>query len=274
MTFKKWCVLGVSCLIVGVSIINSSHQKTYLDCIVPIAKTNLKESDSFEGFFTSNQDFNFLGYGMQSIAFESSDHRYVLKFFTKKPFELNLERKKTYKSFSAYWNRWKRDLKFAMDIKYVLKNYSVLYKKNPEIAGLVAVHLDASNKKLPSVILHWPNNIQTVCDLNQYFFVVQKKANLVFDQLQQKSTKQSKQELINSLRQFLITRAKLGFMDKRKTMSMHKNFGFLDGEPVQFDAGNVVYNSRLLMNPEQEISEVLALFDFWLESNEKFLGFD
>ena len=274
MRFQKW---QVACaVVVTVVVFNSFYdrKKNYLDCLVSIAKTDLVDSKKIEPSFLANRDFTFLGYGMQSVAFESVDHQYVLKFFTKKPFEIDLDKKNRRFSLRSFMSKWIRNLRFAMDIKYVLRNYSKLFAKNPEIAGLVAVHLNATDNPPWLIALHWPNNTETVCDLNQYPFVIQKKAELVCKTLEKASSKEERLELLDKLKNFLIRRANLGFMDKKKTMSMHRNFGFLDGEPVQFDAGNVVFNPKLLVSSKEEIDQVLELFDLWVLENRKRLNLE
>ena len=274
MKFQKWQVASAvfATVVILVASTYSNKKSSYLDYLVPITKTDLVDSGEIDKSFFVSQDFNFLGYGRQSVAFESSDQRYVLKFFTKEPFQINLDKKNRKFSLRSFVSKWIINLRFALNIKSVLRNYSKLFTEKPEIAGLVAVHLN-DTKKLPCLIsLHWPNNTETVCDLNQYPFVIQKKAELVCKTLEKASSKQEKLKLLDKLKNFLIRRANFGFMDKKKAMGIGRNFGFLDGEPVQFDVGSVVFNPKLLDSSKEEIEQVLELFDLWVSQNRERLN--
>lgn len=228
------------------------------------------ESSDVHDFIKGEKSFNFLGNGCQSVAFESSDKKYVLKFFTIKPFfrDLRLKNSKT-----NFFLDWKKNLKRKKRLENVLQNYSLIFKSNVNLAGLVFVQLNLCEKKLPEVMLHWPDGSSVTVDLSDYFFVVQKKADLVADALKNLNSVQERMSMIKNMREFLVKRAELGFRDKKRTMSMHMNYGYFDGEALQFDVGNVVFDPKVLKDPKEEIAKTLELFDFWVEKNQNYLGF-
>ena len=227
------------------------------------------ENSCFDQAVACDQPFSYIGNGCQSVAFESFDKKFVLKFFTLKPFYevLRLENDKSNISSS-----WKKNYKRKKRLESVLKNYNRIFQKKPDLAGLVSARLTSNEESLPEVVLQWPDGSSAKVSLSDYFFVIQKKSDLVLNAIEACESLVEKQRKIESMRNFLVERAKAGFRDRRKTMSMHMNYGFFQDSPLQFDVGNVVFDSEVLKNPENEIENILELFDGWVEANQQGLG--
>lgn len=263
------CVLGFCA---SKSLLFSDKEVVKFHNVFNLAKahpTDFQNSEA-DDFIEIEKSFTFLGNGCQSVAFESSDKKYVLKFFTVNPFFEGLRLKKRKANF--FWG-WKKDLKRKRRLESVLRNYSLIFKSNMNLAGLVFVRLNLDEKKLPDVLLHWPDDSSVIVNLSDYFFVIQKKADLVVDALKNLDSLQEREIMLRNMRAFLVQRAKLGFRDKKRTMSMHMNYGFFKGNPMQFDVGNVMFDSKVLEDPKDEIAKVVELFDSWVEKNQGYLGF-
>jgi len=227
---------------------------------------------SFDPVIVEKEKFNYLGQGLQSVAFESQDHQTVIKFFKKNKIRTGFD------NFSSKFKQQllfltpkklkKKELKKVKKLSRLVKNYSEYFKKLEDHSTVLSIQAGKSSQVLPTIELVDPNQKSSLVDLNRVAFIVQKKAELFVDKINQAASIEEKQRLSSLMKAFFEKRAYSGFTDIKRTMSLEKNYGFIGDLPVQFDIGNVIYDSRIESNPKKEILEILELYDKFLKLNE------
>jgi len=194
----------------------------------------------------TRQPFSYLGKGSQAIAFESSDHLYVIKFFLKKPL----------------YNKWRIRSPFYKAphprIRWnVLTCYATVFEKIPEETALIGLHLSANTSHLPKCCIQDPKGHLHTLDLNRFSFLLQKKCA----PLTRHSTLSSQQQ--KSLETLLSTLASKGFKNQRSSFK-EVNFAFLDDQAFLIDAGNFVFEKTQLLSSQHEVARSQESFRRWV----------
>lgn len=186
-----------------------------------------------------DQKFSYLGNGADSVAFLSEDGKFVLKFFQKKKvYSQRYFLKKIEKNF--FFFRKKKTFQ-------AMKNYSDVFSKDPSIGGLVAAHFDLSSKHLPQVKILDLEGKSYQVDLNQYPFVLQKKAVEVKHTLSLAKTSGENEKYFQALVELSQKKMRCGFSDKHSRWILHRNYGFVDDSAIQFDLGKVAFSSKFII---------------------------
>lgn len=185
-----------------------------------------------------NAPFSYLGKGTQSYVFLSQDGEYVLKLFRFDGCKMQLG------------HRWMTALKGCFGIedkdpivsidRKIEKNFSsckLAYSLAKEQTGLVYVHLNPKNSKLPPLKLKDKLGIPHTIDPSKYRFVLQRRAEKFFAKMLKEPEK--REELIRSYLTLLDEIAALGLVNLDPTVA--RNFGVLDGKVVLIDVGNFIY---------------------------------
>lgn len=220
--------------------------------------------------FLESKKFSYLGHGGQSIAFVSDDKQYVLKFFLEKqihgPKRYPIPKPTHFFPSHREKRRKRREKKRFFSLLKTMKNYATAYEKIPECTGILALHLNATEDPLPSItVKDFKGNSHTV-DLAKASFVLQKKADLVLEKLEQAASEEEKRSLLFSLEELFKKRARNGFIDIERSFMIEANYGFLGSEPIQFDVGNIVYLQEQKESPELEIQKNHGLLHAWERS--------
>ena len=208
-----------------------------------------------------NQRYSYLACGKQMTAFESADHRYVIKFFNPRPVL-----KKRWFRDSKKWRRFS-SLKWISNAYFKRKErltklyqrYQMGFEELKEEAGLVFVHLKPSTSLLSKMHLVDKGGKSHQIDLDTYPFVLQKKATLVTCQLDlfiRERNFEGIKRSIEQLRTLFLSRAKKGFTDRIQTL--HNNYGFVDELAVQIDLGRIRKDESVQKMPEQEFEKVFS----------------
>ncbi len=160
------------------------------------------------------QPYRFLGKGAQSFVFASDDGQWVIKFFRH--------------------HHLKKNSKLAKDFG----SYKIAFEKLRDETGLLYLHLNKTSHLHQTVDLVDKIGIHHTIDLDQYEFLVQRKAELAYPALQKwidagKITEAK--EALTALVDLLRTRAGRGIHDKDP--DLNTNFGFIGTKPIQFDIG-------------------------------------
>lgn len=210
--------------------------------------------------------FTFLGNGVQAIAFVDPSNTYVLKLFLLKGVhgEKKIPKFQPRRWISSYKNSKQQKLidKRQRRLFRGLKAYDHIFKNHRDLASLQAVHLNACNGDLPVVELFDENGKSHFVNLNHAIFVVQKKATLVLPFLASKGFSEKKHYL-DLMNEFLIKKVKLGYKDLEKELQMHKNYGFVEGAPVQIDVGALHWAEMQSIESLEEEKNVQAEFIQW-----------
>jgi hypothetical protein len=163
------------------------------------------------------QKFTYLGRGAQSYVFASEDGQYVLKLFRKRYLRKSRREAKLVKEFNSY--------KLA---------YDVLRKET----ALVYLHLNKTTHLRQKITLVDRLGIEHPLDADQTYFLVQKKAELLYpglEKLAREEKIEAAKEALTRLVGLLVTRCQKGIFDKDP--DLNTNFGLLKEEPVQIDIG-------------------------------------
>jgi hypothetical protein len=173
---------------------------------------------------------HFIGNGGEAIAFVTSNDEYVLKFFLKKHLRpsRNFESKKQFKKLVF----GKRKVNHP---EKVFEKYIWAYKYLPLETGVIAVHSPkVKGGDLPSCTLIDYRNKEHKIDLNQFSFVLQKKAKII-----ENFTSLSDFEKVElKLLELFETLAKKGFISNSFVFNP-ANFAILNDKAVMIDLGKI-----------------------------------
>ncbi|MDN3507210.1 MAG: hypothetical protein P0S96_08290 [Simkaniaceae bacterium] len=214
-----------------------------------------------------SQDFNYLGSGAQCYAFQSADGDYVLKFFKMK----HLIPKKWLKLIPLPWlaqYRFNKIDKRVLRQHELFTSYKIAYEELKEETGMVYIHLNKSKDFGLKVKLFDRMRNCFTANLDDYEFILQKRAQLVHDRIRsliQKGKREEVVEVIHQLLSHVVLQCKKGFIDRDSGIS--HNYGFVGDKVVHFDAGRVAQDENA-KNPafyQREILRVGKKLETWFE---------
>jgi hypothetical protein len=189
---------------------------------------------------TLQQPYSYLAKGAQSFVFASEDGRYVIKFFRydhlKAPFWLDMLPFQWARDKAAKKNK-KLDKDFA--------SYKLAYEEFKEETGLLYLHLNKTSDLNMTLDLVDKLGIHHPMRLDQYEFLVQKKADLVYpaiQQMMQKGEPDKARDALAKLVHLIARRARQGISDKDP--DLNTNFGFIGTDPIQIDMGRYKKSDR------------------------------
>lgn len=199
------------------------------------------------------QSFTFLGEGAQAYAFESADNRYVLKLFKMRRFTPSL---------TDYLcpHLVKRRVK---NLRWVFNGYKTAYDKFREDTGLVYVHLNRTEGIGQKIKVIDGKGVDHALDCDTAYFVVQEKAELIFDRLQRfydAGDKAGLDKAIASVLKLVERRAAQGYADRDKAVT--NNYGFVGDRPIHLDVGRLYFGEK----PGQ-VEHVTRRIERWKASN-------
>lgn len=179
--------------------------------------------------------FKFLGEGAQAYAFESADGKYVLKFFKMRRFS---------PSTADYLcpHVVRRRLK---NLRWVFNGYKIAYDNFRQDTGLVFIHLAKTDYLKQKALIVDDKGIQHNIDLDKTEFVIQEKAELLFDRLaklQKARDQQGVQKSIAGVLALVKRRIEKGYADRDKGVS--NNYGFVGERAIQLDIGRLYKGSK------------------------------
>ncbi|NGX39127.1 MAG: hypothetical protein KR126chlam1_00448 [Chlamydiae bacterium] len=214
-----------------------------------------------------SQEFNYLGSGAQCYAFLSADGKYVLKFFRMKHLI-----PKTWLNYlpipglSDY--RFRKIDKRVLRQEALFSSYKMAYEELKEETGLIFVHLNKSKDLDLEVNLNDRMRKRYTVNLDEFEFILQKKAQLVRDRialLLQKGDPAGAIQAINALLQQVVEQSKKGFVDRDTGVS--HNYGFVGDQVIHFDVGRIMRDEQA-KDPsvyQRELLRVGKKLESWLE---------
>jgi hypothetical protein len=217
------------------------------------AVPHLESDRQLKKIFSS--PFKFLGEGAQAYAFESEDGKYVLKFFKMR-------------RFTPSWDDYlcphvvRRRLK---NLRWVFNGYKMAYDHLREDTGLVYIHLTKTDYLNQRVVLIDHEGDATTIDLDQTEFVVQEKAELIFDRLSrlaQQGDQKVLQSAIQSVLALVQRRIDKGYVDRDTAVT--NNYGFVGDRPIQIDIGRLYEGTK-----EKQLERIRNRIDQWRIENSK-----
>ncbi|MCC6127934.1 MAG: hypothetical protein IT584_01895, partial [Chlamydiae bacterium] len=207
------------------------------------------------------QPFSFLQRGSQTYVFASEDQKYVLKIFAKPLKEYRFQR---------YTGKGKPHL--SKDhrrerVSGALQGYHLAEKLPQSASALIYTHLNLTENELPSTQIRDIFKRRYNLPLDRYRFVLQKKCEPLAPTLQKLARAgqiQEIQRLIQSYNKAIARRTSLSI--RNSDTEFRKNFGILDGEVVEFDVGEYLFDPSLqrLENQQAEVDLFKNQLDYWL----------
>jgi hypothetical protein len=217
-----------------------------------IPASSKEEQQKLKEIFASR--FKFLGEGAQAFAFESQDGKYVLKFFKMRRFT---------PSAADYLcpHVVRRRLK---NLRWVFNGYKVAYEKFKKDTGLVFIHLAKTDHLHQTAIVVDDQGREHTIDLDKTEFVLQEKAELLFERLaklHRLEDRQGVQKSIGAVLELVQRRIDKGYADRDQGVS--NNFGFVGDRAIQLDIGRLYQGVK-----EGQIEHVRDRIQRWEEENQ------
>jgi hypothetical protein len=203
-----------------------------------------------------SQPFTYLGKGSQAYAFQSADGKYVLKLF--KCYHLRpipwLEELPLAGFLDSYRNEQLNRRKTK--VSTTLKSYAIAHDLIPEECGLLFLQIVPSSHFHQTVTFTDKIGRTHTLALENYGFMIQKKADLIFPTLE-KWIKEEKmdeaKQFLHSLVQLIVARSKKGVQDQDP--DLHKNAGMIGHDAVFIDVGSFHLNEAA-KQPDVYVTDV------------------
>lgn len=221
---------------------------------------HVPQDSRLESFFVSSPDkealnylfehpFRFLGKGGQSYAFISEDGKVVLKFFKKKHFLPDRVVEAVSSLLPNGLRRYRQKLLKTRKETFfnVFESCKIAQEKLFRETGLIYVHLTPTQGVWPKVELIDNLGISHWVDLDTTSFVVQKKADLIFDKIQEQFNQgdiEGVKRSIRSLFALISRRSFLGILDHDNN-GLKRNYGYIGEEAVCIDVGGLEWDESL-----------------------------
>jgi hypothetical protein len=178
-----------------------------------------------------NQPYTYLGKGVQSFVFASENGQYVIKFFRHDHLGL------------PFWSKFLpgKDPKLAKKNSKLNKDflsYKIAYETLKKETGLVFIHLNKTKNFNQTLDLVDKLGIHHPINLDNYEFLIQKRASLLYtalDQMIEENRLEDAKATLSKLVQLLAHRTEQGVSDKDP--DLNTNFGVIGTDPIQIDVG-------------------------------------
>ena len=182
-----------------------------------------------------DQPFTYLAAGGWCFAFLGEDKKTILKFFKHEHLLPSaILRNFSLNSLLMQCSPWPAETPYFQEFNF--KSCTLLYRQAKERTGLLYLHLNKTNKQHKPVVLIDNIGVRHTIDLDKTEFVVQKRAELLFDHIdrlaKEKRIEEAKQSLDDMI-DCLLTLFKKGMRDL--DLSLHHNFGYTDEGAVTLD---------------------------------------
>ncbi len=211
-----------------------------------------------------DQKFHYLSKGSQTYVFESEDQNYVLKFIRYKRYEMPF-----WVEYLDFFKKGKELKRKKLSHKDRLLTNSLLsyqfakdYLKDE--TGVLYVHLNKS-KDLPIKTAFIDRlNRKYEINLNEYGFVLQKKAKTlesVLRGLVNKGDSEGIKEVLNSFLETITKISRKGFINA--DYNCVKNSGYLNGKVIEIDLGSFI--PKDLSDPLAYKSEMVKFTKYFIK---------
>ncbi len=211
------------------------------------------------------QKFHYLGRGRQAFVFVSEDNQYVIKFF----------------NFHHFYYPFFSKPPFLKDkskrLNLTFSSYQLAFDRLPEETGLIYVHLKQEQQRNQRLVqqkpkfktkiqLINPSGVPIKVDLNQTYFVVQKKAAPFFSHLTRLAQEKKLRAGVDAFLQTVVKRLDAKILDD--DLDLAKNYGFIEGRAVNFDAGRLMVKTELSQELfTSELRKSTKMLFRWLEEH-------
>lgn len=214
-----------------------------------------------------SQPFTYIGKGCQFYAFESADHKYVLKFLKHKHLRpctwlnfIPLPRKLRTVSDAKIERRQTR-------VQNLFSSCKLAYEELSEETGLLYIHLDRVPALESTVLLVDNLGRKSNIEVDQYEFVLQKRAIPVKEAFASVESEEQIQALIQQLIDVVLARCEKGIADRDR--SFVQNVAFCASEPhaLFIDTGQFYKDAQMRTEEAQkaDLKKRLGNLRYWAE---------
>jgi hypothetical protein len=185
-----------------------------------------------------NQKFHYLGSGGQCFVFSSEDQQFVIKFFKQHTIGHLLWIRKLPLSSSFKQNHFKKISRCEGKLFRDFNSYKIAFEDLKEESGLLFLHLTKTDWLKKKITLVDKLGIAHVAHLDDYEFILQKKAEPFKSHLKKLIANDNILEAAAVLKNVLTLvrlRYQKGILDEDPRL--YNNIGFLDGKALFIDAG-------------------------------------
>jgi hypothetical protein len=202
-----------------------------------------------------SQKFTFLGEGVEAIAFQSSDGKYILKFF-------KMDRLTPSFKDQLYPSAACQRLK---NLRRVFDGYKNGFEDLRHETGLIWIHLAKTTNFNQIIIVIDPHGKEHLINADSTEFVIQEKAELMVDRLS-RLYKEGKifeaEQALASFYAFIQHRTERGYLDRDKTVIY--NYGFVGDRPIQIDLGRLHKRKNKKERPKEiPVERAKARIERW-----------
>ena len=213
--------------------------------------------------------YSFGSAGGQSFVFFSEDQQYVIKFFKQRFFNVPLWIRITPLPtiFKPY--RDKKTFNRMQKLRRDFASYKMAFDHLQSETGLIYVHLNRTDNLNKTLAILDPLNIEHKINLDEYDFIIQKKAEPIYDRIGRTMFNGQRDEAmkaISSTLDLLIAYSSKGFFDRDP--NIRTNCGLLGDSPVLIDIGKIMRDERMAspLQYQQTVREICEPFTDWLQS--------
>lgn len=203
------------------------------------------------------QSYSYLAKGCQSYVFVSEDDQYVIKFFKFQRYRIN--------PLLHFFSKWRveKELKKQEKRERFFQSWKLAYNCLAKECGLVYVHLNRTNYLQKSILFYDKLGLTHQLKLDEYVFLVQRKAKPLVEQL----PRWSEEEIASFCHRLIdqsLSEYRRGLFDADPALL--QNTGVLEGEPIHLDVGQWVAgeDSKTEDQYKQELYDKLFSLHAWL----------
>lgn len=217
-----------------------------------------------------SQPYTYFGRGGQAYVFFSEDGKYVIKFFKQRLFKpsklLNILPLPKLLHRFRYKRNWKRQDKLKRDFF----SYKVSFDELKEQTGIIYSHLNKTHHLKKKLTITDRLHIKHVLDLDMFDFIVQKRAEPVYDHMNKLMAAHDLQSAHNALKSIfslISIRCEKGFRDRDP--NIRTNCGFIENRAIKIDVGRFVKNEAMQTKEchNEELVRICSPFEEWIKAN-------
>jgi hypothetical protein len=214
-----------------------------------------------------SQSYTYFGRGGQAYAFFSNDGQYVIKFFKQRLFRpswlLNHLPLPPFLTKFREKRNWKRKDKFQRDFF----SYKVAFDDLQEETGVLYSHLNPTTHLKKKLEITDRLGISHLIDLDHFDFVVQKRADRVYDRIDRLMSAKRIEEAKKAVREvfsLIHTRAVKGYRDRDP--NIQTNCGFIGDRAIKIDVGRFVKSEEMKKKEVRnaDLERIIVPFENWL----------
>jgi hypothetical protein len=218
-----------------------------------------------------HQEFYYLGKGFQCYVFESSDGKYVIKFFRYQRLTLPLVYKWIGKVPFFEKTIAKKNRELEKRKMHLFRGFALAFEQAQEETALVYVHLAKTNGLHPPITLIDKANNRYVVPIDGVEFLIQRRAKHIkpiFEALMLDGKVDEAKRRIDQIFHLLSTCAKKGIQDTDKALIRKNNLGFLHDRAIYIDTGKLALRPKITTKEgfTNDLKRLIPLYE-WFEKH-------